>query len=404
MVENHTPFSEHVYTVTELTRDIKMLLEIKFPLIRIEGEISNYRESPVGHRYLTLKDDFAQIQAVIFKSTHIRKIIELRDGMKVLAAGSIGVYEPRGSYQLIITRIEEKGIGELQIAFEKLKRKLFEEGLFDDSRKKKLPAFPRHIGVITSPTGAAIRDILNVLDRRFENLHVILNPTRVQGSEAAAEIAAAIHDFNRMRNVDVIIVGRGGGSLEDLWPFNEEIVARAIFESEIPVISAVGHEIDWTISDFVADLRAPTPSAAAELVISAKHEFENRLNNLEQRLLLLVRGRFQEMRSRLALAVHSYVFREPVNIVRRHQQLVDEYLHRMTLHCKHAMQSLRDKLDGIKRHLDAVNPKAVLGRGYSITLDENEKVIKDSKIVHPKQTVRTILHKGEFTSKVESVE
>jgi len=403
MAQKHTPLSEHVYSVSELTRDIKMLMEVKFPLVRVEGEVSNYRKSPVGHHYFTLKDDFAQIQAVVFKSTYVRKPIELNDGIKVFATGSIGVYEPRGTYQLIVTKIEEKGVGELQLAFEKLKRKLYEEGLFDDSRKKKIPTFPQHIGVVTSPTGAAIRDILNVLDRRFSNLHVILNPTRVQGTEAAREIATAIDEFNEMKNVDVIIVTRGGGSLEDLWPFNEEIVVRAIFRSEIPVISAVGHEIDWSISDFVADLRAPTPSAAAELVISAKHEFEERVYNLSNRVINLVSGCLQEIRSRLRLAVQSYVFREPINIVRRNQQLVDECLYRMTVNCRHALESQKNKIDNFRTHLESVNPKAVLSRGYSITLDEDDKVIKDSESLHQDQKVRTVLHKGEFTSKVESI-
>ena len=403
MVEKHTPFSEQIYTVSGLTRDIKMLLETRFPLIRVEGEISNYRKSPVGHHYLTIKDDFAQIQAVIFKSTYTKRPIELSDGIMVLATGSIAVYEPRGSYQLIISRIEEKGVGELQLAFDRLKRKLYEEGLFDESRKRAIPAFPQRIGVVTSPTGAAIRDILNVLDRRFSNLHVILNPTRVQGSEAAGEIAAAIEEFNRMKNVDVIIIARGGGSLEDLWPFNEEIVARAVFGSNIPVISAVGHEIDWTISDFVADLRAPTPSAAAELVISAKHEFEEKIFNLKDRVVNLISGYLREIRSRLRLAVQSYVFREPVNIIRRYQQMVDEYLHRITLHCRHTLKSSRNALEALKRHLDAVNPRAVLGRGYSITLDDKDKIIKESKRLRSRQQVRTILHKGEFTSTVESI-
>lgn len=403
MATGHTPLSEHVYSISELTRDIKVILEAKFPVVRVEGEISNCRQSQAGHFYFTLKDDFAQITAVIFRSTYISKKIELKDGIKLIATGSISVYEQRGAYQLMITKVEEKGIGELQLAFEQLKRRLYEEGLFNDEHKKKIPPVPRRIGIVTSPTGAAIRDILNVLNRRFSNLHVILNPTRVQGTEAAVEIAKAIDEFNTMRNVDVIIVGRGGGSLEDLWPFNEEAVARAIYRSEIPIISAVGHEIDYTISDFVADLRAPTPSAAAELVISSKDDIAAGISHLIQRLISMMQGSLHEMRSRYNLAMQSYVFREPINLVRQYQQLLDEYLHRITLHCRHTLQSLSQRLEGIRQHLDAIDPKAVLSRGYSITMDAAGSVLKDSKTLHPSQKVQTVLHKGEFTSTVEKI-
>lgn len=403
MAISRKPMSEHIYSISELTRDIKILLETKFPVIRVEGEISNFRQSQVGHAYFTLKDDFAQITAVLFKSTYISKKIQLKDGIKVIATGTISVYEQRGAYQLIVSKIEEKGIGELQLAFERLKRKLYEEGFFDEAHKKKIPPVPRKIGIVTSPTGAAIRDILHVLNRRFSNLHIILNPTKVQGDEAASEIANAIEEFNAMKNVDVIIIGRGGGSLEDLWCFNEEIVARAIYCSEIPIISAVGHEIDYTISDFVADLRAPTPSAAAELVIGAKGDISAKITHVVTRLISVMQGTLHEMQSRYRLAVQSYVFREPMNLVRQYQQLLDEYLHRMTLHSKHTIDSLKQKLEGLRRHLGTIDPRAVLSRGYSITLDDKDSVVKDSGGLIPNQKVKTILHKGEFTSRVETI-
>ncbi len=396
---------EHIYTISELTRDIKILLEAKYPAIWVEGEISNYRKSPTGHIYFTLKDEFAQIGAIIFKSTYFSDSMELRDGMKVIAFGNISVYERRGTYQFIVTRIQEKGVGALQLAFEALKKKLFEEGLFDEKYKKPIPPFPQHIGVVTSPTGAAIRDILNVLDRRFSNLHIILNPVRVQGDEAAGEIVKAIEEFNELNNVDVIIVGRGGGSLEDLWPFNEEIVARAIFKSRIPIISAVGHEIDWTISDFVADFRAPTPSAAAELVVSRKEEILEKICNLREKLYHYIQSLVQNYKSRLRLATGSYVFREPINVVRQYQQLVDDYVNRLGLFTRHRLVLMKEKVKNLTKQLDSTSPKAVLNRGYSITTDIKEKkVITDTAKLEIGEKVDTTLKKGSFRSNVEKID
>ncbi len=397
--------SEHIYTISELTRDIKILLEAKYPAIWVEGEISNYRKSPRGHIYFTLKDQFAQIGAIIFKSAYFSDSIELRDGMRVIAFGNISVYERRGTYQFIVTKIQEKGIGALQLAFEALKKKLFEEGLFDEKYKKPIPPFPQHIGVVTSPTGAAIRDILNVLDRRFSNLHIILNPVRVQGDEAAGEIVKAIEEFNELNNVDVIIVGRGGGSLEDLWPFNEEVVARAIFKSRIPIISAVGHEIDWTISDFVADFRAPTPSAAAELVVSRKEEILEKICNLREKLYHYIQSLIQNYRLRLQLATGSYVFREPINVVRQYHQLVDDYVNRLGLFTRHRLVLMKEKVKNLIKQLNSTSPKAVLNRGYSITTDIKEgKVIADTSRLKIGEKVNTTLKRGSFRSKVEKID
>ena len=272
-----------VLTVTELTRLIKAALESEVGTVWVEGEVSNLRQPSSGHLYFTVKDANAQITAVLFRGDQQRLKFKPRDGLQVRVYGEISVYERSGNYQIIVRVLEEAGKGALQAKFEELKEKLQKEGLFDPARKKAIPLLPRHVGVVTSPTGAAIHDILNVISRRFPNLHLVLAPVKVQGEGAAREIAAAIEFLNRRGGFDVLIVGRGGGSLEDLWCFNEEIVARAIAASRIPVISAVGHEIDFTISDFVADLRAATPSAAAELVVGRKDAFEGTLDELTRR-------------------------------------------------------------------------------------------------------------------------
>src|SRR5271169_6490493 len=257
--------SQNIFSVTDLTRKIKGTLEEGFSGIAVQGELSNFKRHSSGHLYFTLKDEHTQIQCVMWRSRVPTLSVSPQDGMKMIARGNVTVYEVRGNYQLDVSSLQLLGAGELQIAFERLKQKLSTEGLFDQDHKKPLPQFPQRIGVVTSPTGAAIRDIINVVNRRFPSTELILYPVRVQGIGAAEEIASAIDDFNAFGEVGVILIGRGGGSLEDLWAFNEEIVARSIYRSSIPVVSAVGHEIDFTIADFVADLRAPTPSAAAEL-------------------------------------------------------------------------------------------------------------------------------------------
>ena len=264
--------SQHVFTVSELTRGIRSILEQAFDTVWVEGEISNYVLAQSGHAYFSLKDETSQVRCVFFKGNRIRVKFDPEDGDQVLLFGRVNVYEPRGEYQIVVEAMEPRGLGALQKAFEQLKAKLEKEGLFDEAHKQALPEFPWKIGIVTSPTGAAIRDLLNVLHRRNPRVSVVLAPAKVQGEGAAEEIAQAIRDLNTLEELDVLIVGRGGGSIEDLWAFNEEVVARAIHESKLPVVSAVGHEIDFTISDFVADLRAPTPSAAAELVVPRLQE------------------------------------------------------------------------------------------------------------------------------------
>ncbi|HDL78351.1 MAG TPA: exodeoxyribonuclease VII large subunit, partial [Bacteroidetes bacterium] len=273
-----------IYTISEITRKIKRLLENAIPSIWLEGEISNFKRHSSGHIYFVLKDENSQISCVMWRGRNNGLYFTPQDGMKIQARGNVTVYEKRGNYQFEVLQMQPAGLGELQMALEQLKQSLKAEGLFDEQHKKKIPQYPEKIGIVTSPTGAAIRDLVSVVQRRFPSVQLILNPVRVQGAEAAGEIARAIDEFNAYGDVDVLIVGRGGGSLEDLWAFNEEVVARAIFRSKIPVISAVGHEIDFGISDFVADLRAPTPSAAAELVVRNREELLHTIQYLAQKM------------------------------------------------------------------------------------------------------------------------
>src|SRR5579862_2662690 len=313
-----------VWKVSELTECLGELLERAFRDIWIEGEVSNFRPSQVGHLYFTLKDSAAQIRCVCFRDQARTLKFRPEDGLHITLRGSLGVYEVRGEYQVYVAHIEPVGLGALQLAFEQLKKKLQEEGLFDEARKRPLPVLPRCIGVVSSPGGAAIRDILRVLKRRFANVHVQLFPVKVQGEGAAGEIAAALRHFSRARFADVVIVARGGGSLEDLWAFNEEIVARAIAASEIPVITGVGHETDFTIADFVADMRAPTPSAAAEIVVRSRQEFERHIAEHQRQLAHHIRYLLSERRHRVRDLQTHRGFRQLEALVRQRRQQLDE--------------------------------------------------------------------------------
>src|SRR5580700_6305579 len=309
-----------VWKVSELNARICQLLETTLPDIWLEGEVSNYRPAQSGHLYFTLKDAKSQIRCVCFRDQVRGLKFRPEDGLHITVRGALSVYEPRGEYQIYVSHIEPVGAGALQLAFEQLKKRLAEEGLFDEARKKPLPVLPRCIGIITSPAGAAIFDILRVLKRRFPNAHVRLYPVKVQGDGAAKEIAAAVNYFTHARFADVLIVARGGGSLEDLWAFNEEVVARAIFASEIPVITGIGHEADFTIADFVADLRAPTPSAAAELVVRSRQEFERHIAEHERRLVQQIRYWFSERRhrgTRASAQLGAFDLRARAVVVRR---------------------------------------------------------------------------------------
>jgi exodeoxyribonuclease VII large subunit len=316
--------ARRVWKVSELTDRIGALLEGSFPDVWIEGEVSNFHSAQSGHLYFTLKDANSQIRCACFREQARGLKFRPEDGLHVTIRGSLGVYQQRGEYQVYVSYIEPVGAGALQLAFEQLKKKLQSEGLFDEARKKPLPILPRCIGVITSPTGAAIRDILRVLKRRFANVHLQLYPVKVQGDGAAREIVSALRHFNRVRFADVLILARGGGSLEDLWAFNEEIVARAIAESGIPVITGVGHEIDFTIADFVADLRAPTPSAAAEIVVRSRQEFERQIAEHQRRLVHHVRYLLSERRHRVRDLETHRGFRQLEALVRQSRQRVDE--------------------------------------------------------------------------------
>ena len=316
--------AKHVWRVSELTLRLCDVLEAEFPDVWVEGEISNFRAAQSGHLYFTLKDEKAQIRCVCFRDQVRGLRFRPEDGLKVTVRGGVSVYEARGEYQIYISHIEPMGLGALQLAFEQLKKKLEAEGLFDEAHKKPLPVMPRRIGIVSSPQGAAIQDILRVLRRRFPNLHITLFPVTVQGEGAAEEIARAIRHFNRAEMVDVMIVARGGGSFEDLWAFNEEIVVRAIAASEIPIITGIGHETDTTIADFAADLRAPTPSAAAEIVVRTRAEFEKHISDCTRELIQHMQYFFSERRHALRdLAVHR-AFRRPGEIVRRRRQQVDD--------------------------------------------------------------------------------
>ncbi len=415
-----------VLTVTALTRIIKHTLETSVGSVWVEGEMSNVRRPASGHYYFTIKDENAQISAVLFRGNQRNLAFQLKDGLQVRAQGDVSVYERSGSYQVIVRRLEESGVGALQAKFEELKKKLHAEGLFAADRKQALPLLPQHVGVVTSPTGAAIRDILNVISRRFPNIHLVLAPAMVQGPGAAEQVAAGIELLNRQGGLDALIVGRGGGSLEDLWCFNEEVVARAIAASKIPVISAVGHEIDFTISDLVADLRAPTPSAAAELVVGRKDEFVERLSVLRETLATRLRESVLRACHRLTTARQSYVFREPRNLVQRHMQRLDSVElrmgHAMSGQVSQGRQGLvnagtalqhavgmrrertRAKLDRLSSQLRMLSPLAVLDRGYSMTTDAQGRVIQDAKSVGKGDRLTTRLGKGSVISVAEEIE
>jgi len=435
-----------ILSVAELTARIRTLLEERFFEIWVEGELSNCRVWNTGHLYFTLKDADAQIKGVMFRSSLRLLRFTPQDGHRVVARGRISVYDPKGEYQIVCEHLEPAGLGALQLAFEQLKRRLKAEGLFDTARKRPLPALPRKIGVVTSLEGAAIRDIINVLRRRYGNAHLVIRPTRVQGEGAALEIARGLAAIARVKGVDVILVGRGGGSTEDLWAFNEEVVARAIAGSPVPVISAVGHETDVTIADFVADLRAPTPSAAAELVVARKDEFvariarlvagvsaalSSRLHRLESRLRLLesrsglagahgrlvLRARHTDeltfalrraMQSRLAdrerthqrfrLALERFDLRRRLAGVRTRLVASDGHLLSAIQNRRHA---LRVNLGSAAARLETLSPLAVLGRGYSVCWNaDRTSILRDASQVGTGDRVHVVLQQGELTCQV----
>jgi len=397
--------NEKFLTVSEISRGIRTSLEHKFSNIGVLGEISNVRKPSSGHIYLTLKDKNSQLQAVVFRNSASRIKFELKDGMEVISFGSITVYEPRGQYQLIINKIEPKGIGALQLAFQQLKEKLEKEGLFDSAHKKPLPFIPQKIGIVTSPTGAAIKDILNIIDRRFANVEILIYPVKVQGEGAAQEIAEAITGLNSDSDIDVIIAGRGGGSMEDLWAFNEEVVARSIYRSRIPIISAVGHEIDITIADLVADKRALTPSEAGELVVPRKDLLIEKIEKFKARLLQSLTGKLRLSKEKLVIIGNSYAMKQPFDRLNRWQQRLDELAQRLNLNITHALNTEREKLSGIAGKLESLSPLNVLKRGYAITTRlENSKPLRNIIDLSKGDKIKINLSKGSIISEILSVE
>ena len=387
-------------TVSELTRRIKGTLEKGFPVAAVEGEISNYKQHSSGHLYFTIKDEHAQIQAVLWRSRAANLIFTPQDGMKIVARGRITVYEVRGVYQLDVVELRPLGTGELQLAFERLKQQLAARGYFDAGRKKPIPRFCARIGLVTSPTGAAIRDIVNIISRRWPSAELILYPVAVQGAGAAHEIAGAIRDFNAWGKVDVMIVGRGGGSLEDLWAFNEEVVADAIYQSAIPIISAVGHEIDFTIADFVADLRAPTPSAAAELVVPTRREMVEIVRNYCYTIQQIATARVVSEREKINGILRSHAFNRPIDLLRQYSQQVDELRRTLMMVVMNRLKSSREQWTSLDKRIRSVNPELILRRGYVI-VRRNGEIIGSSKKLKPSDSVHLDYHDGRVPAVIQ---
>ena len=386
-----------IWTVVELTRAIRGLLEESFYPFWLTGEIGNLTIHRSGHVYFTLKDPYSQINAVFFGGADVAKQLKIQEGTELEVFGKLMVYEPRGVYQLNVKMMRAKGLGALQLQLEQLKQKLLAEGLFDEKRKKKIPFLPQCIGIVTSTDGAALRDFLNVTNRRFSEMHIRIYPATVQGPSAAREITDGVHFFNRTRGCDVIVLTRGGGSLEDLWPFNDEILARTIAKSDIPIISAVGHEVDFTIGDFVADLRVPTPSAAAELVVNRKDELNETVVNLKKRMITSIKLHLSQTRARVERLANHYILKEPINIIRTFQQKVDELGLRLNRSINNTLQERRYQIDNVQSRLRALNPKNVLERGYSILLSKStQKPILSPQQVDEGERLRGIIAQGEL--------
>ncbi len=440
------PRERVVYTVSELNADIRNVLEAAYANVWVEAEISNCRLWNTGHLYFTLKDPGAQIKAVMFRSDVRTLRFKPEDGLHVVVRGRLSVYEPKGEYQIVCERMEPHGLGALQLAFDQLKRRLQAEGVFDAARKRPLPALPRKIGIVTSLDGAAIRDIIKVLDRRYPNAHLVIRPARVQGEGAASDVARGIRDIVKVAGIDVVIVGGGGGSIEDLWTFNEVVVARAIAASPVPIISAVGHEVDITIADFAADVRAPTPSAAAEVVVARKEDFCNHIDRLHSRLTGAVRGSIARLTSRVhqlqrrpgmagwparlalrgrhtAETTHALRHAARLSLSRRMRAYQALRLHLEQFDLRRRLGAVRTRLVGVdgalraaavhRRHraearlhtaaarLDSLSPLAVLGRGYAVVWDQSRtRIIRKASDTKAGDALRVTLSEGELTCEV----
>ncbi len=421
---------EKIYTVSEITRLIRLELEGKFPILWIEGEIANFTKAHSGHLYFTLKDEASAMNCVMWRSSARRVPFELEGGLQVICKGQISVYELKGQYQLLVEMIEPKGKGALQLAFEQLKEKLMKEGLFDPSIKKKLPLLPKKVGVVTSPRGAAIIDIIRTLERRFARLHIMIYPVRVQGEGAADEIAEGIDYLGGLSDIDVIIVGRGGGSLEDLWAFNEEKVARAVFRCPVPIISAVGHEIDFTIADFVADIRASTPSAAAEMVIEKEQSFLERIENLEKRIIHHLQYYVQERRHEVFSLIYHQAFQDfkvrLLNLVQRVDDLetraghmIRDMMQRMSESkskavllqeklsnaMKRTLQKIQARWERLSVELHNLSPLNILKKGYTLCWKAaTGRLIQQVEEIDQGDEVTVSFYRGEFTALVREID
>ena len=389
-------------TVTQLNKYIKNRFDEDENLnaILVKGEISNFKNHYTGHLYFTLKDENSLIKCIMFKSYAERLAFKPKDGMKVMVFGAVSVFERDGVYQIYAKSILEDGMGDLHEKFEQLKTKLEKEGLFDETHKKPIPLYPNVIGVLTSQTGAVIRDIINVSTRRNPNVHIRLLPVPVQGPGAAEQIAEKIKTMNEQKLADVLIVGRGGGSLEDLWPFNEEIVARAIYESKLPIISAVGHETDFTIADFVADLRAPTPSAAAELAVPDVYELKQKINNYQNRCRMSLKKQIQLMRLRYEKCMKSRVFTDPMRKIRDMSVALDLYVQRLENRIKNIQKDSKTKYVKLVTKLDALSPLKTLTRGYTLTEKDN-KIIKSASELSQGDEIKIKFYDGEKMAQIK---
>ncbi len=399
-MQNNSP----KFSVTEVTKAIKGVVEGSLVPCWIEGEISNWKIHSAGHCYFSLKDENSQIKAVLWRTYRSGLNFKIENGLKVTAYGAVKVYEKGGYYQFSAFVIKPAGIGELQLAFEQLKEKLQKEGLFDENIKKEIPTDASRIGIVTAQTGAALRDVINVITRRMPSAQIILNPVKVQGLGAANEIAKAIDDFNKYKKIDVLIVTRGGGSMEDLWAFNEEIVARAIYKSEIPIISAVGHEIDFTISDFVADMRAPTPSAGAELAVTDNNMRKEVLRTLKERLKNAIDSYIEGISYQLNTLTTNLIRNNPEDAIYQNIQKIDEFKSRIDLSIKHHIELKKRELSELIGKIESLSPLSIFARGYSITqLYKENKFISSINQISCKSKVKTILKDGFFISNVEKI-
>ena len=397
--------NERIFSVSEITRHIKNILRDDKNLndFYLRGEISSPKSYHSGHTYFTLKDEQSQINCVLFKRALDSLKFNLEHGMKVIIKGSIDVYEPRGNYSIIVEEIQPDGIGSLNLAFIQLKDKLEKQGLFSKEHKKQLPAFPKTIGLITSLSGAVMHDVLNVLKRRYPIVKVLIVPTPVQGKEATNSIINALELINQEGyEVDVIILARGGGSLEDLWCFNEESVARAIFQSKIPIISAIGHETDFTIADFVADYRAPTPSAAAEKAVPDINELKKSINDFNERILNSIINLIKSNKSLLSQIANRPIFKKPLEIIHTYYQNIDNLGYMLQTKISQSMSLKRKRLEILESKLSALNPTAILERGYSIVMKDN-KIIKRANDLQIDNNINVILYKGEIEAKVKKI-